>query len=339
MGDNFESIIPFVMDKPTPNLLPPPPNLFASLRQGFDMVAAHPELLLFPIGLDLLIWLGPHLHLRTRMLELFGLLNSAADLQGGWPSPEVAAMVKDLQTLFVERLNLVALLRTYPVGVPSVMSGSLPVQTPLGSYINLDIVSFLEIAGWWLLITLAGLTLGILYYRVIAHVTLFKQVRWLEAFQDWPHLALKTAAFWLVWCIIALLVSLPFTALVAFAGPTGGIFASLCMLSALATVLYPFFFTAHAMALYGDGLFAAARRSFQVSRVAMPVLLSFIFVVFVLSQILDSLWSAPDASTWLALLGIGGHAFVSAAFLAASFRLFHDAVAWVQQLASARFAA
>lgn len=317
---------------------PPPPNLFASFRKGFDAVAAHPELLLMPLFLDLLIWLGPHLQLRTRMQELFNLLNAAAVEQGGWPTPEIAEMVSDLKTIFVDRLNLLMFLRTYPVGVPSVMSASLPVESPLGSYLNLDIVGLVDIAAWWLLLTMAGLVLGIFYYRIVAHVTLFQQVRWRSALMEWPSLALNVLALWLLWSGVGLLISLPFTFLAALSGPSAGMIASFCLLSSLVAVLYPFFFTAHAMALYGDGLWAALRRSWRISRIAMPILLTFLAMVFVFSQLLDTLWRAPDTSTWLALLGIGGHAFVSSAFMAASFILFNDAVAWVQRLSAARFA-
>lgn len=334
IGDSFDSIIPFVMDKIEQEL--PPPNLFSSLRHGFDTVAAHPELLLMPLGIDLFIWLGPHLHLRTRMAEVFAMMNAQAVEQGGWPSPEVASLVNELKTLFVERLNLLTFLRSYPVGVPSVMAANLPVATPIGSYPDLDVVSLGAIAGWWLLLTLAGLALGIFYYRMVAQITLHKQVTWMELFKGWPRLTLNTFGLWLLWSIAGLLVSVPFTILSMVTGPAAGMFASLCLLTALAVALYPLIFTAHSLALYGDTLMTALRRSWQVSRLAMPMLVTFLMAVFVLSQFLDTLWRAPDEASWLALLGIGGHAFVSSAFMAASFSLFNDAVVWVQRLSTAR---
>jgi len=104
-------------------------------------------------------------------------------------------------------------------------------------------------------------------------------------------------------------------------------------------VLYPLCFTGHAVALYGDSLLAAIRRSWLVSRVAMPILTTFLLLVFFLSQLLDTLWRAPLESSWLSLLGIAGHAFVSSSLMAASFTLFNDANAWVRRLSVARSAA
>jgi len=44
------------------------------------------------------------------------------------------------------------------------------------------------------------------------------------------------------------------------------------------------------------------------------------------------LWNIPDNTTWLLLLGIIGHAFVTTSLLAASFVYYHDADVWVGEL-------
>ena len=44
---------------------PAPPRLFKTLVAGFDTITNHIPLLLLPIGLDLLIWLSPHLRLKA----------------------------------------------------------------------------------------------------------------------------------------------------------------------------------------------------------------------------------------------------------------------------------
>ena len=40
---------------------PPPPGIMGSLRAGFDAVSRHVGLILLPLVLDLLLWLGPRL--------------------------------------------------------------------------------------------------------------------------------------------------------------------------------------------------------------------------------------------------------------------------------------
>ena len=59
---------------PTP-ALPGPPNLLKSIRAGFDAVANHATLLVIPVLLDLLFWLGPHIQIK-RLLQ--GLLSNLA---------------------------------------------------------------------------------------------------------------------------------------------------------------------------------------------------------------------------------------------------------------------
>jgi hypothetical protein len=50
--------------------LPPAPNLIGAIRSGFDATANHMLLILFPIILDLILWVGP----RLRLTELINSL-------------------------------------------------------------------------------------------------------------------------------------------------------------------------------------------------------------------------------------------------------------------------
>ena len=47
--------------------LPPPPGIVGSLRTGFDAIASNVAVILLPLALDLLLWLGPHLSLERLM--------------------------------------------------------------------------------------------------------------------------------------------------------------------------------------------------------------------------------------------------------------------------------
>jgi hypothetical protein len=52
--------------------------------------------------------------------------------------------------------------------------------------------------------------------------------------------------------------------------------------------------------------------------------------VFLLGIGLNFVWSVPAEDSWLALVGILGHAFVSTALLASSFVYYHDMTLWLQ---------
>jgi hypothetical protein len=53
--------------------------------------------------------------------------------------------------------------------------------------------------------------------------------------------------------------------------------------------------------------------------------------VFILSQGLDLLWQVPPDTSWMSLVGIAGHAFITTGLLAASFVYYRDGIRWVQE--------
>ena len=65
---------------------------------------------------------------------------------------------------------------------------------------------------------------------------------------------------------------------------------------------------------------------------ALPSTGLFILSILLIAQGMDIVWRFPDASSWLTLVGIFGHAFVSTGLLAASFFYYKDAVQWISEL-------
>jgi len=56
----------------------------------------------------------------------------------------------------------------------------------------------------------------------------------------------------------------------------------------------------------------------------------FVLAVFLLSFGLNFLWNIPPKDSWITLLGIFGHSFVSTALLAGSFIYYRDMNIWLQ---------
>jgi hypothetical protein len=118
--------------------LPPPPGLVASLAAGFDAVANHVAIILLPFLLDLLLWLGPHLSMKALMQPVVdGLAKSQVPLPASLP--DVSSMQQMWEGILT-RFNLIGLLRTFPLGVPSLLSGSMPTTTPLGAPTTWELV-------------------------------------------------------------------------------------------------------------------------------------------------------------------------------------------------------
>ncbi len=132
--------------------LPEPPNVLKSIKNGFDAITKHLILLIFPIGLDLFLWFGPHLQIKS-LIE--GLIVDMSDMSELMPADfgEVMEAGQEIWMVAAERINLLIGLRSLPVGIFSLFTSILPIENPLGlkdngqfhepfligSYVNVEI--------------------------------------------------------------------------------------------------------------------------------------------------------------------------------------------------------
>lgn len=305
--------------------LPPPPGLISSIARGFDAVANNISVILPPLLFDLFLWLGPRLRLTTVIQKWW-------DLSLGMLSPSTTTGM-DLTTIqeawmkFAEGFNLFAALRTFPVGTPSLLSFEIPVQSPLGDPSSLDIASFFSIVGWIVLLVLIGWVIGALYFYWVAGISIRPEKRlfWKSIFQS-----VFLSAFW---AGLLLVVGLPvFTMLGALtlispAVAQVGLFAGAMVLMWLTM---PIFFSAHGIFTFQLDALRAILNSLRMVRFTLPNIALFLLIFMVINQGLNFLWNTPAQDTWWLLVGIGGHAFVSTALLAASFIYYRDINGWLK---------
>ena len=76
--------------------------------------------------------------------------------------------------------------------------------------------------------------------------------------------------------------------------------------------------------------FGSIISSFQLTRFTLPTSSLFVLTIFLVGFGLNFLWSIPADNSWLVLIGILGHAFITTALLASSFVYYHDMSAWLQ---------
>lgn len=314
--------------------LPAPPNLIKALLAGFDAVSNHLAVIIFPLALDLLLWLGPHLRLKQLVEAIF----QQAALVPEMNTPEMAEMLRtsqELWTRLVERLNLFSLLRTLPIGIPSLMVRRSPIENPLGAASGLEVTSVFGFAGLWLLLGLAGLVLGALYFSAVARVSLQRDLSWKALLKDWPRVAGQVLLLTLVWILLILAVGLPFscvfTVLIALGLQVQQL--SVLLFGVLVVwMLLPLVFSPHGIFVYQLRIFESVKTGARLVRLTLPSTGLFLLMVLVLSMGLDSLWEIPAENSWLSMVGVAGHAFVSTALLAASFIYYRDANTWVQNM-------
>jgi hypothetical protein len=74
------------------------------------------------------------------------------------------------------------------------------------------------------------------------------------------------------------------------------------------------------------------RRSERLTRLSFPTTVLLVVLALAGSQLMDLLWRAPGEASWLTLLGIAGHAFVTTSLLAATFIYYRDADRWAEDV-------
>lgn len=313
---------------------PAPPSLIGSLLAGFDATANHIGLLVIPILFDLALWFGPHL----RLDQLVQRIITSMQAQPGANTGETADLLQftnQFWSALVERLNLFSVLRAYPVGIPSLMVTSQPMATPLGVPITWQVPSMLTVVLLWIVLTLMGLALGAFYFGMVAQVVTSEKLFIPSLFNNWGRVIVQTFLLALMLAVFMLALSIPASCLISIASmgalPFGEI--GLWIFGAVALwILLPFMFSPHGIYMNNFTVMASLRESVRITRAMMPRTAVFFAILLVLDEGLTTLWQIPKDDSWLALVGLIGHAFVATGLVTASFVYYRDANRWLQRL-------
>jgi len=93
-----------------------PPRIIPSVVEGFNVVASHIYIILFPICLDLFLWLGPLVKIKK---YFFPLIVEAAQISSAAYGEQAAGFVestREIWSYILDQFNLLFSLRTFPVG-------------------------------------------------------------------------------------------------------------------------------------------------------------------------------------------------------------------------------
>jgi hypothetical protein len=314
--------------------LPAPPSLMGSLRAGFDATANHIQLLLLPILLDILLWFGPHLRLDELVTRVFTDLANQPGLSAA-DTGNLLQLSKEFWELLAERLNLFSALRSYPVGIPSLMMATQPVTTPFGSVLFWQISSVVGLVLVWIGMSIIGLVMGALYFAMVSQAVTDQKISWRSLLGEWPRMSVQVILLAALLTVVVLFLSIPFSclasALMLTGFPVGQI--SLLIFGVVALwILLPFFFSPHGIFVNKSPMLKSVRDSLWVTRATMPKTMLFLLILLAIDEGLTILWRVPEENSWLAAVGIAGHAFIATGILAASFVYYLDARRWLQRL-------
>jgi hypothetical protein len=311
--------------------LPPPPGVVGSLRAGFDAIASHLPVILVPLALDLLLWLGPRLHVDRLFKPIFDELSRYARYSG-FPSADLETLQENSAALLEQlgQFNLLSTLRTFPIGVFSLMSGTRPAQTPLGVPSVIQIDSLLTLLGWVVLLTCMGWMFGGLFFRWVSLVVVDPSH---SVDNRFGQSILQTMLMSVMYFILVIMLGVPLLIVIALAMAASLLLAQglLLILGLLSMwLVVPVFFSSHGIFMRRQNAFSSIYTSLRMARFTMPTSSLFVISVLLIAYGLNFLWNIPSSDSWMVLVGILGHAFVTTSLLAASFIYYRDMQAWLQ---------
>lgn len=324
------------MEARNSELPPQPPGVIRALISGFNAVAGNISVIFFPITLDIFLWLGPHLKMYRLMQPYLGQMSALR------PSSDAPAAVDPAQ--FWRAFNLFSFVRTFPVGIFSLLSSfqlfSVDMQsllkkavdavTPLGPRPDVEVdnilVLFVVVAG----LVFVGWLLGSLYFYAVARVALGKT----ERLPSLGRALLQGILLNGSWAFLGITFGLPAVVVVAMLilfSPGLAVVAQIVFSLLIMWLAVPIFFSAYGVFAEAQNAFVSIWNSFRILRFGLPPLGWFALLAVIINQGMDLVWSIPPSESWMTLIGIFGHAFISTGLLAASFIFYRDLSSWVEE--------
>ncbi len=310
--------------------IPPPPAVIGSIKAGFDTIAAHITAILMPLLLDLFLWLGPRLSLEKWYLNLVPQVAESWRILG--ISADQIQKMNQQNLELLPQFNLFWLLRTFPIGISSLVSGPFFSREAPGTPLHLSVVqvtSGWDLLRWLVLLFLIGWIGGAFYFQLVAR--LIPRDGRLPSLSP-TRIIGQSMLISVFWSMIVFMLGMPiflFMAILFGVSPILGQVAIFAFSLLSMWLIVPLFFWPHGVFLRNENALKAIWSSWKLARFALPASSMFVLTTFLLGVGLNYLWAIPPSRSWMALVGLIGHAFVTTALLAASFIYYRDMNAWL----------
>lgn len=305
------------------------PSITNSLAAGFNLVAENIYLIILPVLIDLMIWLGPKIRVYDLLKDsVVRMLNEVSKTA---PAALVGQMkaLNDLTLVSLEQTNIFGAIGLSPISVPSLLSGSGTAASPLANpkIIELNSVMLLLvlIAGLFVI----GMIAGCFYFSIVAQKTSVQPFRLTIQRFLLQLLNMFLTILIIFFALIILMIPIScVTTIFTLISPGLAQIVLFIILIMIAWLIVPIFFSIHGVFL-GSGVLDSFKLSFNLSKWFSSPTSFFIVAVVIISQGLNLIWTIPAANSWLLLIGVFGQAFISTSLIAASFILYQKYVVWI----------
>ena len=304
----------------------PLPGVIKVISAGCNLIAGKVYLLTGPILLDLFLLFGPRLRIDKFAQPLLDSMLRQLQTTGGAGSARQLDLLADMFYQAVSTVNLFGFLRTQPIGLSVIFTSGGDI-TPLGAAPVTQVTSALLILLLIILFSIIGVVLGTVYYGFTAAAAGETRYSW----KRFGKQLLNVILFYAALIVLLVILSVPFLCLMTILFMTVPLLYQIAMLIAVMLgcwLLIPLFYIPHGIFMKDLDFPAAVKESFKLASWGGMITIRFLMLALLISLGLDMVWTIPEQSSWLILISIFGHAFVSASMLAASFILFIEMDKW-----------
>jgi hypothetical protein len=248
---------------------------------------------------------------------------------------DVIETSKQIWTVAGERLNLFIAMRSLPVGVFSLFTSILPVKHPLGVPQFWDITSLNSAILICLGLFLSGLVLGGLYFSSVRQAALFDEVKWRAIIREWPRVSIQSlqlSLFWILFFLGVLVIGSCIATGVSLFSVSFGEVVILIFGIVSFWLVFPLFFSPHGIYSTGDKAWKSILTSIRLTNITFFNTGLFIFLAILINQGLNMVWQIPPEDSWLMVISVIGHAFVTTGMLAASFVYYQEMLRWMDEI-------
>ena len=156
-----------------------------------------------------------------------------------------------------------------------------------------------------------------------------------QGLNDWPRSSFQVILLAVFLVALLLGVSIPASCAISLAALSSLAFGQCGILiysALLIWIIFPLLFSAHGIFVNRRKMWFSIKQGVLITRMTLPTTTLFFLVFLLLSQGFNYLWRIPPENSWLMLIGLAGHAFVTTGLLSASFVYYRDADRWVMSL-------
>ena len=304
-----------------------PVGIIDSLASGFEIVAAHLQILLLPLGVDLFLWLGPRVSVRPFMPGLEQFWMSLVPYADSTSKSQVMDYVHEAQILAQTAPD-----RYLPILLPPTLLGGRQASVLPFNFRPSVIEAWTWNLGAILVALLSSLVLVEIY---CAWIALYVRD---EPFSLWSFTRQVLSV--MLQSILAiggsLMIGLALLALLLLGFGILGMIGSDALIIGATWLLFALVFifvipacmmavfTLHSMFLNRRNILAAMWDSVRVVQWNMlPTTILMVLVVGIYFA-MNVIWSLADRGSWLTLAAMGGNAFISTGLIAATFVYYKD---------------